>query len=195
MAENKKSKSEKTREKIHSTFFSLAFASLGTTPNVSEICAEMDIYRSTFYNYYSGVDELIDSVSAKLLEEVTAQSIPLLALNELYGASRMDEKTIMLRMIKYLSGKRKQYTVLLCPESAFPFSIEIKKLLKKNFTAALSALPAERRDCAATFIADGLYAAVYSWLKSETLSLDDFVDLLCSLTYDTVRVLSQKTNG
>ena len=54
-------KAEKTRKKIEQTFLSLTLEN-DQIPNVSEICAAMDIYRSTFYNYYSNVEELMDSV-------------------------------------------------------------------------------------------------------------------------------------
>ena len=56
-------KAEKTRRKIEKTFLRLTLEN-DQIPNVSEICSELDIYRSTFYNYYSNVEELVESVGA-----------------------------------------------------------------------------------------------------------------------------------
>ena len=56
-------KAEKTRRKIEQTFLRLTLEN-NKIANVAEICSEMDIYRSTFYNYYSNIEELINSVGA-----------------------------------------------------------------------------------------------------------------------------------
>lgn len=54
-------KAEKTRKRIENAFLKYTIEH-NQRPNVSEICSELDIYRSTFYNYYSNIDELIEDV-------------------------------------------------------------------------------------------------------------------------------------
>ena len=54
-------KSEKTRKRIENAFLKYTIEN-NQLPNVSEICNEVDIYRSTFYNYYSNIEELIEAV-------------------------------------------------------------------------------------------------------------------------------------
>ena len=48
-------KAERTRKKITDTFLKLAIEN-DELPNISQICLSIDLNRSTFYNYFSGIN-------------------------------------------------------------------------------------------------------------------------------------------
>ena len=61
-------KAERTRKKIMDTFLKLAIE-YDELPNISQICLSMDLNRSTFYNYFSGINELIEEIGNDVFNE------------------------------------------------------------------------------------------------------------------------------
>jgi AcrR family transcriptional regulator len=174
----RKTKAEKTREKIIETFFSLAFESLGILPNVSEICAEMDIYRSTFYNYFSSVDELVDTISRELAEELQKQRQ---GIREL-GLGREGELDQLMNSIDVtvhmMKKKRIEYVVLLCPELNLPFRRAFAKLVSDSAVRLLRHRSAGMQDTTAVFVTEGVMASVYQWLLTQNMTIGEFSRLL-----------------
>lgn len=53
-------KADKTRKQIEKAFIKLTLQN-NEIPNATQICQELDIYRSTFYNYFSSINDLVES--------------------------------------------------------------------------------------------------------------------------------------
>jgi AcrR family transcriptional regulator len=63
-------KAERTRTKIIDTFLDLMSAKKWDKITVKELCESCSITRSTFYQYYSDIFDLMDDLETRLLEEL-----------------------------------------------------------------------------------------------------------------------------
>lgn len=68
-AEIGQEKRARTRAAVLEVAFELLGRERGLTTRIDEICAEAGISRGTFYNYFTGMEELLDSLSYELNHE------------------------------------------------------------------------------------------------------------------------------
>ncbi|MBQ7736955.1 MAG: TetR/AcrR family transcriptional regulator [Oscillospiraceae bacterium] len=174
----KKKKAEKTREKITEAFFRLAFQSMGVLPNVSEICADMDIYRSTFYNYFSSVEELVDEISRELETELDEHTR---GVREL-GFRRSGEMEIFLNnvdvMVHLMKKKRLEHAVLLNPELNLPFRQNFSRKVWSATREVLRDQPQNAAESICDFVTEGVMSSVYQWLLKQDMPIGEFSRLL-----------------
>lgn len=67
-------KSERTKNNIKETFKSLIASHSIFDVSVTLICEELDINRSTFYEYFSSVDDLINELIIDSLDDVSSKN-------------------------------------------------------------------------------------------------------------------------
>ena len=68
--ETKRSKGERTRERIARSFIRLMTQKRWDKVTVREICAEADITRGTFYQYFDDIYDLMERIQNRLLEDL-----------------------------------------------------------------------------------------------------------------------------
>lgn len=66
-------KSERTRQNIINSYIDLMTEKKWDTITVKELCERCSITRSTFYQYYTDIYDLVDSLETDLLEELVQQ--------------------------------------------------------------------------------------------------------------------------
>lgn len=179
-----KTKAEKTRERIIQTFFDLAAESQEALPNVGEICAEMDIYRSTFYNYFSNIEELIEAASypyERQLRELHQGIIRKMERSQGYA----DDSFAMWfqPMMQHLAEHRKKYQVLLSPKWNLPFLKLTRQMICKSLIADMLPYESSERVYAADFITEGIIVSIYRWLLTADISVEDFTVLQVKLMH------------
>jgi AcrR family transcriptional regulator len=64
-------KRERTRRRVLDAAFALIGHARGTSVRIEDICAGARISRGTFYNYFSGLEQLFDALSFDLSHEFT----------------------------------------------------------------------------------------------------------------------------
>lgn len=166
-------KADKTRKKIIDTFFELALKN-NQLPNVSEICAELDIYRSTFYNYYSGIHDLMDSVGAEYKAILDQQFQELLAYtNQTKHTGTFDFSEALTSELEHFMKHRNLYAVFLNPEWCYSYAEYFRE---KIYHATMEIQGKETREnrYIAEFISAGTIHYLYTIIKNEeTLSKEE----------------------
>jgi AcrR family transcriptional regulator len=79
-------KRERTRRRVLDAAFALMGHARGASVRIEEICAEAGISRGTFYNYFSGLEQLFDALSFDLSHEFTLAVLATMARMEDMGA-------------------------------------------------------------------------------------------------------------
>ena len=174
MENGKLKKAEKTRRQIENTFFELAMKTPGLLPNVSEICAEMDIYRSTFYNYYSSVDELVETVSREIAGEMERYYNGFSELGAPNPDNVWNMKNSVGSIVHFAKKKRRENIVLLNPELNLHYRRDIYDMIARGVRESLSDAPSGIRENTVVFMSEGVLAAIYRWLINQDMTVGDF---------------------
>lgn len=167
-------KAERTRKKIMDTFLTLAIER-DDLPNISEICAAMDLNRSTFYNYFSGIDELIEEIGNDVLHEsydayLYAQTYA--EKNKFADGFKLEKA--LVHVLKKAEENRKAYLVLTSPKWNFSF----KKYLKQGIYDLVMLMFKDDKienSYIAEFVAEGTISVQYRWLVNQDISRQEFM--------------------
>ena len=167
-------KAQRTRKKIMNTFLNLAIKN-DEIPNISEICEYIDINRSTFYNYFSGIEELIEEIG----NDVLANSIDAYRYaqdyaenNKYTNAFKLEEALTMI--LKKAEENRLAYIVLTSPKWNFPFKVALKEGI---YDLVLMMFKEDKieNNYIAEFIAEGTISTQYKWLINQNISREEFL--------------------
>lgn len=168
-------KAEKTRRKIQKTFLNLSLKR-DQMPNVSEICSEMDIYRSTFYNYYSNIEELIHSVGedfTKFLDEIFA-NIDIYRDHTKKTGKEFDFAEVLTPLVPVVEKNMDQFAFFLNPIWNSRYR---EYMMKKVYHTALGIFPAETVEnrYIAEFISAGTVQYLYAHvINKEKIDVAEF---------------------
>lgn len=185
-----KKKAEKTKQKILNTFVSLCLCSYGQArPNVSEICAELDISRGTFYNHFSGIEEIVDILSQEAMLKYEVMHKELLQINFNRHSGVAEFKAMCKKILMYTTDNRDLLLILLCPEYDFPFRKELRAALSDVIRTVFKYYPEQDQHYISTFAAEGILVMGYSWLCRQDMSMESFSDLLFTLTVDSFQTV------
>lgn len=166
-------KADKTRKKIINTFLELALKN-NQLPNVSEICAELDIYRSTFYNYYSGINELMDSIGTEYKDILDKQFQDLLAYtNRTKTTGSFDFSEALRDELDHFMKHRKLYAVFLNPEWCYTYTEYFRKKIY-HATLGIQGKDTLENRYIAEFISAGTIHYLYTIIKNnEQITKED----------------------
>lgn len=178
-------KAEKTRKKIMDTFVMLCMRSLGTLPNVSEICSEMDIYRGTFYNYFSGINELVEFLSQDVNKTLELLYEDLLDLEYSDGKILAKTQNPFYRMLKEALCQRNAMVVLLCPDYDFAYRKTTLLMIYNVVDAIFNNYPQNQRHYICAYTSEGVLSAVYDWLYKQDMELKQFSEFVSMLTLES----------
>lgn len=174
MENRKLKKAEKTKRQIEDAFFNLAMKTPGILPNVSEICAELDIYRSTFYNYYSSIDELVEIVSNEIAEEMERYYRGMIELGTHNADNVWNMKNSVGSIVHFAKKKRRENIVLLNPELNLQYRRDIYNMIATGVRESLFDAPSGIRENTVVFMSEGVLAAIYRWLLYQDMTVGDF---------------------
>lgn len=113
-------KSERTRTRIINTYLDLMLQKKWDKITVKEICTNCSITRSTFYQYFSDIYDLLEALEADLLDELSQQYNSVIdskfaAIPEQLFVERFDYRPPGLFMVwfRFVDKNRKAITALL----------------------------------------------------------------------------------
>ena len=167
-------KAERTRKKIVDTFLEITIKE-DELPNISKICKTIDLNRSTFYNYFSGIDELIEEIGNDVLNKsYDAYAYALNYAKENKETDNFKLEEALVYILKKAEENRMAYLVLTSPKWDFSF----KKHIKKGIYELVMSMFKEdeiSNSYIAEFIAEGTISVQYKWLSKQDISREEFL--------------------
>lgn len=119
---------EKTIEKIEKAYFSLYIKDKKIT--VSEICKIAGIHRSTFYFYYEWVDDVLDGIKNRLLND-------LVNIVESKDRDDQDFRQIQINLREMFRDDRYYLVPLVLEQRGGKFAVQYREYLKEKFAEDL----------------------------------------------------------
>lgn len=181
MTVKKKSKSEKTRSRIIDTYFELSLRNPGLSVNVSEICNELDIYRSTFYYHFDSVEDMLNDVSLQLEADLQNYINGMVELG-IRDDAQWQIKNLLDGQIHFIYRHRRYYAVLLDPAEEYYFRTSYRNLLFHSIRSGIRLENEAKADSIAEFITDGLLGSIYRWIRTESMPVGEFTKLILDTT-------------
>lgn len=168
-------KAEKTRRNIERTFLKLTLEN-DRIANVSEICAEMDIYRSTFYNYYSNIGELVDAIGQdfinyldEIFDDIDAYRDRTKKTGERFSFAK-----VLTPWAPSLDKNKSQFAFFFNPVWNYRYREYMMKKVYDTTIGIFSITTADNRYIA-EFISAGTVQYIYShFLNNEMFDLDEY---------------------
>ena len=167
-------KAERTRKKITDTFLKLAIEN-DELPNISQICLSIDLNRSTFYNYFSGINELIEEIGNDVLNEsYDAYEYAKDYAEKYKHTDKFKLEDALVYILKKAEENRNAYLVLTSPKWNFSF----KEYLKQGiYDLVMSMFKDNKIENAyiAEFVAEGTISTQYKWLHDQDIARVEFL--------------------
>ena len=170
-----------TKQKIIDALIRLEKEHPGKLPTVMELCQNLGIYRSTFYNYYSSVSEVIDERSEHYIEQMLDTGDKIFAFSPKQSNLKEVEKKIFQNLMTICLNNREELLFLLSPRYNFRLRRELFNRIVKGTYASLSEVSEPFREYNAYYHAAGVVSLAHIWLQNENLSVDQLTDLAINL--------------
>ncbi len=156
----------KTRQRLRQGLVKLMRAKNIQDITVTELCAECDINRSTFYLHYSDVYELLKAIEAELLE-VFAQHLD--ELITILPAKEAHPSPEMCGMFEMLAENADICRVLLCDNGDMAFLQQVKELVRRRVLDGWGAMFSRGEngtyDYVNAFAVSGCIGMIQCWLE------------------------------
>lgn len=190
----KKPKSEQTKQNIIDTYLKLIPSKCWDKITVKELCAQANITRGTFYQYYSDIYDLMEQIENTLLDDV----------NRFYNAASKSQPSsscstgkfedsfdyappqLMTAWFKFCKKNKKEIAVMLDPKhSDVYFMKKLKNILSEHINQMMDddGLPGDTlRSYFTKLLIEMHFLAARYWLEEEdeadVLSTTDILNLL-----------------
>lgn len=175
----------KTKKAIRNAFAKLLCEKDIDKITIKDIADTADINRKTFYNYYSGVYQIIDEIENEVVDSIDNAIADISTDEYLKNPYRMFD-----RITEAASQDIDFYGYILSMNSNVNLFQKIVELLKeKTKEAVLTKVDADRERLTVVieYTISGMVAAYKSWFNSEKkLSLEELSDLIGHLFYSGV---------
>lgn len=157
---------EKTKGKIEKAYWDLYEKNERIT--VGKICDKAGIHRSTFYFYYEWIDDVLDSIKNRLLEQLEK------TLNN-ENAKKHDFRQLTFDLKKMFDENRRFLIPLLLNQSGGKFSVEYRQILKKELARDIGLETVSGnmvKDDIANCVLNGMIEMFIYSISSEIIPLD-----------------------
>lgn len=175
----------KTKKAIRNAFAKLLCEKDIDKITIKDIADTADINRKTFYNYYSGVYEIIDEIENEVVDNIEASIQDIEAEEYLKNPYRIFDK-----INENVSQELDFYGYLMSMNSNVSLFSKIVDLLKEKTKAAiLTKVDAdkERLSILIEYTISGMISAYKSWFNSDRkLSLEEVSDVIGHIFYNGI---------
>lgn len=184
----KKRKAERTKEKIIRAFYKLNREPDRPLSTVPEICEELDIAVSTFYCYYTGINDLISQESEKL-KEFWEKSLEHDKFEILMAAKEEPfPREMVSRILQGYLQKKEEHLVLMREDLNLPIRRTLYQFIREITSILAKLYPKVMREYATQFVAEGSLPIILTYLKRDDMSVEAFSELLYSLGNAVFRI-------
>lgn len=177
----------KTKRAIRNAFAKLLCEKDIDKITIKDIADTADINRKTFYNYYSGVYQIIDEIENEVIENLEGSIKDLEAEEYLKNPYKIFDK-----ITEAISSDLEFYENLLKMNTNVSLFQKIVDLIKDHIKEAFSSrvdVDRERFNVLIEYTISGMIAAYKGWFRSDKkLSLQEISDVMARLWYDGIRV-------
>ena len=155
----------KTKRAIKSAFAKLLTEKDINDITISDIAAVADINRKTFYNYYSGVHEVIDEIENDIISHVDE------ALTDIDFKNSLESPYLLFEKITaVINTDMDFFGYLLGMNSNVSLTSKITELLSSKVKAVIMQyldVEEDRLDLMLTFMMSGMVAVYKQWFNSD----------------------------
>ena len=171
----------RTKRAIRNAFAALLSVKDVDDITVRELADAADISRKTFYNYYSGIYQVLDEIE----NEVISNMRELLASAD-YSRDMRDPSRILQHLTQQFRSDPDFYGHLMKMNRNSAFTVKIGTALKDALKASLLAqttLTPQQSDVILDYTISGLFAVYQSWFHNpQNISLEELSQTLGYLT-------------
>lgn len=185
-------KSQKTKRKIIRTFYELAETNRPALPTVQQICAELDISRSTFYFHFAGIEDLIEMEQNRIIQDWEKRQHEIYIRNRAWGADEQANYAILKETLEYAYSIRQEMLFMMRPDMQHGFREEIERLIREGVMIYMGRTKVDYMDTVLRFEIGGIYSSVYGWLQDQALPLEEFAGLLAHLQKTSLDTFAKK---
>ena len=180
----------KTKRAIRNAFAKLLCEKDIDKITIKDIADTADINRKTFYNYYSGVYQIIDEIENEVVENLKSSISDIDAEDYL-----KDPYKIFDKITEAISQDMEFYENLLKMNTNLSLFQKIVDLIKQQIKEAFLVrvdIDQSRLDVMIEYTISGMIAAYKSWFNSDRkLTLKEISDVMARLWYDGISVFMQ----
>ena len=158
-------RSVSTKKAVKNAFIRLSSEKDINCITISEIAAQADINRKTFYNYYSGIHEVIDEIENDIIGHVDE------ALTEIDFTSTLNSPYLIFeKLTDVISADTEFFEYLMSMNSNVSLSSKITDLLKfkvKTVIMPFFEIEEFRLELMLDFMISGMVAVYRHWFNSD----------------------------
>ena len=160
---------------------------------ITDICNEAGLYRSTFYNYYRHVGELLDSIENRIIGQLLECAAPFgIFRTEILFKSPKKLIEAYTAIMRTMYENRDTLKILMS-ENAYPsYTEKYRKAISATITDHLEAnsihLNMENRIVLEYMVA-GIVSAQNMWLQTGTMSVEEMAALLDMLNKSALKAI------
>lgn len=168
----------KTKKAIRNSFLKLLTEKDVDKVTVKEIADGADVDRKTVYNYYAGVEEILEELENELAMDFEK------TLVEFNFESVEDTMSAFYAFSEFLQANMEMYTLLMKIDGRSRLMEKIVAYLKEKVRSVLehTSVEAAKIDLAVEYVTSGMFMAYRYWFNSDRKqSLEDFTDDIATL--------------
>lgn len=180
-------KAQKTKKKLTDAFMRLYNKKSYYSITVQEICNEASLNRSTFYLHFDSIDQMLRDIEDRLLaetEELTGV-FSSFDFTKSSGSNLTEANLGYNRFISYLYDKKVYFLPFLSPDGDPYFLKKYKQMIRERYKTALKNSGmnlGKNQDIIIDFIAGGITATTYNFLKEDNISPEELMDIFVKFT-------------
>ncbi|GAA0116235.1 TetR/AcrR family transcriptional regulator [Clostridium senegalense] len=160
-------RSVKTKKRLEDILFNLLKVKDINKITVKEITTLADINRSTFYDHYSDIYDLLESVQNKILYDINAinKNITINSFNN----SDLNQLSILL---KYIKDNKEVFKILLNGHGNMQFMASFRRIITEKFLKDVigksTHINKEHYNLISSFYISGCIGLIQNWVKNDT---------------------------
>ena len=175
----------RTKRAIRNAFAALLSVKDVDDITVRELADAADISRKTFYNYYSGIYQVLDEIENEVISDMEEA-----LTNADYSRDMRDPSRVLLHLTQLFRSDPDFYGHLMRMNRNSSFIVMLDAALKNAFKASLlekTTLTPQQADIVLNYTISGLFSVYQSWfLNPQNISLEELSQTVGYLTIDGV---------
>ena len=184
----------KTKKAIYSAFAQLLLKKDGNTITIKDIADKADINRKTFYNYYTGIYELIEEIENKILYSFEQALMDVNITEALHNPNRLFNE-----LTDIINQDIDFYGHLMRMENNSSLVVKLVGALKskaKEIISKQTRLTPEMLDIVLDFVVSGMMKVYQNWFNSDrSQSIEDFSKTVSTLTFRGINGILEETEN
>lgn len=177
-------RSLKTKKQLEEVLFNLLKIKDINKITVKEITTLADINRSTFYDHYSDVYDLLESVQTRILNDIND-------INKnvtISSFSKSDFNQLSL-VLKYIKDNKEIFNILLNGHGNLHFTANLRKIISEKFLKDFIGKDSysTKDSLLSSFFISGCLGLIQNWVKTDTqIPINQLTEIMKQLIVTSV---------